>query len=119
MDTNDLKAIWDGWYNTVSKETKLSPAVQQLTNERLAICFECPFAQPSAVYGTIKTIIDNVVVKEERTELKEKGMQFKCTLCHCQLYAKASNPSMNCPGNTAPKYGAIFPPKWTNRSDVV
>lgn len=114
----DLKAIWDGWYNTVSDKS-LSPERQQMTNERLAICFNCPFAQPSAVYGTIKKIIDGVVVSEERTEMKERGMQFKCTKCHCQLYAKASTPSQNCPGNANPEKGAMFKPKWVNRPDVL
>lgn len=90
-----------------------------MTEDRLAICFECPFSKADYIYGVIKKFVDNVLISEETTPLKEKGMQMKCTLCHCQLYAKASTPLSNCPGNLSPKQGAIFQPKWTNRPDVV
>lgn len=68
-----------------------------LTDEaaaRLKVCDPCEFKQPWYVASMLPEQTDGTL---------KKSQQFRCTLCGCNVAAKALNPQEKCPANKWPK----------------
>jgi len=88
-----LKQIFEGWKNHLAPAEYLKESILTVSNERLAICRECPFNSINAkAAGTYKSF---------RTD-------EHCTDCGCPLITKTKSLSSNCPQH---KWGPVLTPE--------
>lgn len=81
---NRIKEIVEGWKNDLIPASHLKEVIEEMGNERLAICRECP-------HDSVNKGISKLVRGEY------------CTVCGCPLAKKTKSPTSQCPLN---------PPKW-------
>lgn len=74
-----LSQIFEGWKNHLSPDSFLQEKIFTLSNERLAICKDCPFN--SIVAGPINSL----------------RFDYHCTRCGCTLIPKTKCLSCGCP----------------------
>ena len=88
-----LKQIFEGWKNHLAPSEYLKEKVQEVSDERLIICRQCPFNSNNAkAAGTYKSF--------RRDE--------HCTDCGCPLISKTKCLSCHCPQD---KWGAEITPE--------
>jgi len=88
-----LKQIFEGWRNHLAPADYLKEKITEVSNERLAICRECPFnsinAKAAGTYQSFRT-------------------DEHCTDCGCPLQSKTKCLSCHCPQN---KWGPEVTPE--------
>lgn len=82
-----LKQIFEGWKNHLAPSDYLKEKITEVSDERLAICRQCPFNSVNAKANGYKSF---------RTD-------EHCTDCGCPLITKTKSLSSHCPQN---KWGA-------------
>jgi len=91
-----LRQIYEGWKNHLLPDEYMKDVIQQVSDERLAICRACPFNSLNAVnYHTIRT-------------------DEHCTDCGCSLIPKSKCLSCSCPQD---KWGPVVTPEQEKEID--
>lgn len=78
----NFKEIIEGWRNLVIPPVELREVIEEIANERQAICNVCPFQSENA---------------RAKGEYKSFRMDLHCTKCGCPLAAKTRSLSSACP----------------------
>lgn len=92
-----LSQIYEGWKNNLTPEKYLSELVLTVSDQRMAICRECPLNSIHA--GPVSPL----------------RFDEHCTKCHCTLSAKTKCLSCSCPDEKW--LSVITPEEEKNMSD--
>lgn len=84
-----IKAIIEGWRNHLIPPKDIKELITAVSEERLAICKECPFHSDNA----------------KKTGYKTNRIDRHCTKCSCVLSAKTKALSTSCPID---KWGVVL-----------